>query len=296
MSVEKYRHPVLFYGLSTAIPWTLWFIAAYLSHVTPGSDLLTITRSILGVIGLAGPALIAFLMIFPDPGLRKDLLGRLFNFKAVRPVYIFLTCFLMLASILLAQAVSLLFGHSAVQFRLRGGFSFTAGIFPAWFLLLLAPLLEELAWHSYGTDCLRARLNLFATSMIFGLYWGLWHFPLSFIKGYYHSNLAATGLIYSLNFFVSLIPYVILMNWLYYKTARNVSVAIVFHITAGFFNEIFATHPDSKVIQTGLLLALSVFIVLRDKDFFFRRDNQESGGVLRHPNEDAFRLREKNVT
>jgi len=27
-------------------------------------------------------------------------------------------------------------------------------------------------------------------------------------------------------------------------------VAIVFHITAVYFNEIFATHPDSKTTQT----------------------------------------------
>ena len=75
----------------------------------------------------------------------------------------------MLASILLAQAISLLFGHSATQFHLSGKTSFSAGIFPAWFILILAPLVEELAWHSYGTDCLRRRMNLFNTCMVFGV-------------------------------------------------------------------------------------------------------------------------------
>ena len=275
MSIEKYRRPVLFYGLSTVIPWAFWFTAAYLSHITPTNQLLAVAVGSLGVVGLLGPTLVALWMIWPDPELRNDLRRRIISLKAVRPIYLFLTCFLMLASILVAQAISLLFGYSADQFNLSGRASFSAGIFPGWFLLFLAPLVEELAWHSYGTDCLRKRMNLLKVSLLFGVYWAIWHMPLSFIKGYYHSNLADTGLLYSLNFALSLIPYVILMNWLYYKTHRSILIAIVFHITAGCFNEVFSTHPDSKVIQTMLLLVLAVVLVIKDKDFFLRREYRE---------------------
>ncbi|MGG2066881.1 hypothetical protein [Bacillus sp. S14(2024)] len=59
------------------------------------------------------------------------------------------------------------------------------------------------------------------------------------------------------------------------KTGRNIIVAIVFHITAGFFNEAFATHPMSKVIQTVLLLILSIVIVIKERDFFFKLEYQE---------------------
>ena len=108
--------------------------------------------------------------------------------------------------------------------------------------------------------------------MVFGVFWAIWHVPLGFIKGYYQSNVAQTGLLYSLNFAFSLIPFVILMNWLYYKTKRNILVAIVFHITAVCFNEMFATHPDSKVIQTGLLLIPSAVLVIKERRFFFQRE------------------------
>lgn len=281
MSIEKYRHPVLFYFLSTAFPWLFWFLAAYLSHLNPGSELTRTAMSAFCIIGLVCPTIIALVMIYPDRGLRRDLARRFFNFGEIRPVYLVLTCFLMPGSILAAQAISLLFGHSAEQFLFADRFSFTAGIFPAWFLIILAPIIEELAWHSYGTDCLRNRFNLFLTSMIFAVYWVLWHFPLSFIKDYYHANLAESGVLYSLNFAVSLIPFVILMNWLYYKSGRNILVAVVFHITAGLFNEIFRTHPDSKVIQTGLLLILSIYLLIRERDFFFRREyGHENPGEL----------------
>jgi hypothetical protein len=112
---------------------------------------------------------------------------------------------------------------------------------------------------------------LFTASLIFGLYWGIWHAPLASINHYYHSNLVKSGLIYTLNFFISIIPFVLIMNWLYYKTDRNILIAVIFHITAGYFNEIFQTHPMSKVIQTGLLLILSIWLVLKEKDFFFKK-------------------------
>ena len=142
-------------------------------------------------------------------------------------------------------------------------------------MLLIAPVIEELAWHTYGTDCLRSRFNLFNTSLIFAVFWALWHLPLSFIKDYYQSNLVDSGLIHAINFPISLIPFVLLMNWLYYKTERNVLVVIIFHTTAGYFNEIFSTHPDSKVIQTMLLTVLAVFVVTKERDFFFKRDYSE---------------------
>jgi hypothetical protein len=276
MSINRYRHPFLFYGLSTAIPWAFWFAAAYVSRITPTSDRLGAAVGILGVLGLLGPTVVAFWMIWPHPDMREDLKRRLIGLRGIKPVYLFLTCFLMLASILLAQAISLLFGHSADQFLLAGRTSFSAGIFPGWFLLFLAPLVEELAWHSYGTDCLRQRMNLLAVSLLFGVFWAVWHMPLSFIQGYYHSNVAETGLLYSINFMVSLVPYVVLMNWLYYKTHRSILVAIVFHITAGCFNEMFQTHPDSKVIQTVLLLLLSIVVVMKDRDFFLSRAYRET--------------------
>ena len=275
MTIEKYRHPILFYGLSIVVPWILWFVAAYMSHMEPSSNLYVIAQSVLGIIGLLSPMVIAFVLILSDSDLRQDFSHRFFNFKTINPFYIIVTCFLMVTSILLAQAISLLFGYSSSQFSLSKEFSFSAGIFPAWFLLFMAPILEELAWHSYGTDSLRKRFNLFTASMIFAIFWAFWHFPLSFIKDYYQSNLVETGLIYSINFSISLIPYVLLMNWLYYKTGRNIIVAIVFHITAGFFNEIFSTHPMSKVIQTVLLLILTIVIVIKNRDFFFKLEYHE---------------------
>lgn len=270
--VERYRRPALFYSLATAIPWGFWILAGKVSHTQPSTPSLVLATSVIGVLGLLGPMAVALALIATDPALKSDLKKRFFNFGAVKPLYWIGACGLMPASILLAMAVSLLFGYSPSQFRLASHASFSSGVFPVWFLLILAPVIEELGWHSYGTDCLRSRFNLFATCIIFAVFWGVWHAPLALIKDYYQSNLIETGLLSTLNFPISIVPFVLIMNWLYYKSGRNIWIAIIFHVTAGYFNELFATNPDSKVIQTAILMVIAAFIVLKERDFFFNPD------------------------
>lgn len=269
--IKRYKRPFTFYLLCTAIPWALWFFSGYLSHLRPFTKTLEWATGITSILGLIVPLVVALFFMLPDKELRNDFFGRFFNFRSIKPEYILITFFLMLLSILTAQAISLFFGYSADQFAFRGSFTFTSSLFPVWFLLLAAPVFEELAWHSYGTDSLVSRFNLLNASLMFALFWALWHLPLSTIKGYYHSNLVESGWLYSLNFIVSMIPFVLIMNWLYYKTNRNILLPIVFHITAGFFNEIFATHPMSKVIQTGILVIVSIYLIINDKEMFFKR-------------------------
>lgn len=266
-SINNYNRPVLFYFLSTFTSWVCWFIAAYLSNLESYEML----SGALMLIGLVSPAIIAFTMIHLSIGLKKDLLPRLLKLSNVKSIYIFLAVALMPFSILLAQCISLIFGYNMDQFHLSTHASFTFSLFPAWIMLILAPAVEELAWHSYGTDCLRYKFNLFTTCIIFAVFWVAWHFPLSFIKGYYHSNIAESSWIHSLNFAISLFPFVFLMNWLYYKSNRSILIAIIFHITAGLFNEIFATHPDSKIIQTLLLTFLTIVLIYKERSMFFNK-------------------------
>jgi len=276
MQLKKYNHPILFYGVSFIFPWLCWFVLAWLSHSKWwDNSAIVFGSSILGLIGLCGPFAIAMILILPDKEMRCELFSAVFNFRGIRPIFWILTLGLFPVSILVAQAISLIFGHSVSQFDIVENMSFSAGIFPAWFLLILAPILEEFGWHTYGIHCLRNRFNLLLTCLIFGILWGIWHMPLSFVKGYYQNVLVETGIIYSVNFLVSIIPYLIIGNWIYYKTNRNMLLVIIFHVLAGFSNEIFQTHPDSKVIQTVLLLVFSIILICKEKAFFFSKSHEE---------------------
>jgi membrane protease YdiL (CAAX protease family) len=269
--VCAYRHVGSFYLGATAIPWALWLLAGWNSHRPAGQAWAPWTLVVLGMAGLAAPMVLAGFLIWSDPLLRRDVWGRLFRWPQGSGKYVVLAFGLMPASILLAQALSLLLGHSATQFRFAEHPSFSAGVVPVWVILVLAPILEELGWHSYGTDALLRRWPMFTASIGFAAYWAVWHLPLASIHGYYHSNVMLSGWMYSLNFALSVFPFVLLMNWLYLRTGRNVCVAAIFHVTAGAFNEVFQTHPDSKVIQTGLLMLLTCVVLWRERDLFFRK-------------------------
>ncbi len=264
--LAKYNRTLFFYGLSLLIPWLLWSLTAYISH---HSTNLVLLQGFLGLLGLLSPVFVATYLFYSDKELLADLRQRLFHFKGFNPIYAMLSIFLIFMSMVLSQLISVLFGHSLNQFYISGTPSFSSALFSPWFILIFAPIVEELAWHSYGTDTLRRKSNLFKTSMVFAVYWTFWHLPLSFIKGYYHSNMVAEGWIYAVNFICSLFVFVLLMNWLYYKTNRNILITIFFHLSANISNEIFATHPDSKVIQTVILSIITVIVLVKEKDLFF---------------------------
>ncbi len=267
--LEKYNKTLTFYGLSLFIPWTFWFALAYLSHRPNQSFGLLGWQQFLAITGLLSPCVVAGYFFWKDKTLKKDLAQRLLGLRELNKSYLALAFLLLPVSIVVAQCISLLFGYDLHQFYISGKPTFTSFLLSPWFILLFAPLAEELAWHSYGMDALRAKFNLFNTCLIFAFYWVFWHLPLSFVQGYYHSNIVAEGWIYFLNFVVSIFVFVILMNWLYYKTNRNIFITVVFHLMANVSNEIFATHPDSKIIQTGLLLLIVIFVLKKDGKMFF---------------------------
>ncbi len=268
--LEKYNKPIFFYSFSLVIPWIFWFLAAYISHLpTSGNSIEKFSQGFFGILGLIFPMLIASYLFFRNKTLKKDLITRSVHIKNSKTHFLLIAIFLIFISMVVAQLISVLFGYSIKQFYISGHTSFQSALFSPWFILLFAPVVEELAWHSYGTDCLRRKFNLFKTSIIFALYWTIWHIPLSFIQGYYHSTVIAEGWIYSLNFIFSLFVFVILMNWLYYKTNRNILITIIFHLSANISNEIFATHPVSKVIQTGILLIVATIILIKERKLFF---------------------------
>lgn len=264
-SVESgYRHPVLFFVLATVIPWGLWLPAAWFSR-QPDAGVLV---GLLGIAGLFAPVGVVVWLTRGDRELRRDMLRRL-DVRRVRPLWLLIACGLMPAAVVVATLISLPMGYSADQLLLRGAFTFTAGVIPGWVVIVLAPVAEELAWHSYGTDSLRRRFSVFTTSLIFGVIWALWHMPLALIEGSSQNQTAEGGLLHALNFPLSVFPFVLLMNWIYYRTGRNITATILFHLFANLVTQVLATDPDTEVIATGVLLVVAVAVVIIERRLFF---------------------------
>ena len=147
-------------------------MAAYLSH-QPDAVQYGLYISSLGLAGLCGPLFVAVYYISKNKILLDDVASRLINIHSGGKRYLLASFILMPASILLAMVISLLFGYDVGQFTITGQATFSSTLFLVWFLLVIVLVLEELAWHSYGTDCLRQKFTLFTTSMIFAVYWAL---------------------------------------------------------------------------------------------------------------------------
>lgn len=253
--------PVLLISLITG------FAAAYASYQQGMAAL----QLLFMLTSLLAPCIVAFCMIYglKNKELQQDFWRRL-QFPPIKGKSILMLVVLMPATLLLATSISLLFGYSSNQFNFSPEFAVSVGHGLLGLLaIFLAPLLEELGWRGYGVDSLKSRYNLFTTSMLFAALWGLWHVPLFFIKDFYQYTLWQTSALYTLNFFISLIPATILVNWLYYTNNRNIIVCILFHAMINLSSVLFQTEQFTKCIITVLLLVVSVVIIKRNKELFF---------------------------
>lgn len=267
---RAYGCPWLFYVLAIAIPWALWLGAGRLSH-RPDADALQGAVAALGVAGLLAPVAIAAVFVLRRADLRRDVAARLLPGRSTPWWTLPAAVALLPGSLLVATAISVLLGGDAAQFLPRGGFSFSSGLLPAWFVLAGAAVLEELAWHSYGTDALLTRWSLLRTSIVFGVFWVAWHVPLAGIGGYYQAEVVDEDWATGLNFVVSIFAFVLLMNWVYMRSGRCIGIAVLFHLAANFGNEVLRTDPGTKIIQTAVLAALCAAVLWKDRALFLAR-------------------------
>ncbi len=261
-------HPIWFYSIVLLVAITLCPVLAYLSK---HKELKKFQLPCI-LLGLSVPCITALLMIFASNNavLIADFWRRLLLYNISAPYLLFILL-LMPCVICVATWISLFFGYPTEQFSITKEMSVMKGsaIFGIVIPLLLAPLIEELGWRGYGVDSLRAYFNLFNTSLLFGFFWAVWHLPAFFIKGYYQNELWNLGIIYVINFFVSIFAIAVLMNWVYYKTDQSIPAIVLFHAVLNFSSMILRTQQFTKCIATGILCIISGIVIACDSDYFF---------------------------
>jgi membrane protease YdiL (CAAX protease family) len=274
MNKKFHYQPVKFFLITFLLTYLPWTAAAYFSYQPNGEG----AQLLCMVPGLFAPAIAAIIMMRgkQNGGLRKDFWSR-WNPKRIQPKFLAVILLFMPAALILATAISLLFGRSAEQFLISREFTIMKGeFFLSLLILFLAPTLEEFGWRGYGVDSLRSRFNLFQTTLLFALLWGLWHAPLFFIHGYYQNELWNTNILYVVNFFVQLLAATFLMNWVYYKNNRSITAAVFFHFMMNLFSELLQTEQFTKCILGVLLLLAAAAVVLADRKIFFAESEEGS--------------------
>jgi membrane protease YdiL (CAAX protease family) len=96
-------------------------------------------------------------------------------------------------------------------------------------IALMAGVFEELGWTGFAVPALRRRHGPFATGLIVGVLWGLWHFlpkiwgaAANGVADYLAIDLAAAV--------VGLTGFRILMVWVYDWTGGSLPVGVVMHV------------------------------------------------------------------
>jgi uncharacterized protein len=252
--------PVRFFSFTFLLTWIPWMLAAFYSYQN-GMDVFV---AVFELLGLLGPFIAALIMIYSSNNekLKKDYWDRLLNFRRIQPKYVPVILLLLPFVLFLSTFLSLFLGRSSDQF------SFSNGLANMMVIIILAPTFEELGWRGYGMDSLRSKFNLLTATLLFAVIWALWHAPLFVINHSYQHNVWNLGIMYVINFFVSVLPAAIIINWLYYKNNRSIIVAVLFHMMLVLTSEAFQTEQFTKCIVTAVLLLISFIIILTNKDFF----------------------------
>jgi len=276
MMLNYQYKPFKFYFLTFLLTWVAMFIAAWFSF----NNSLAFYKLVFIFIGVVIPFSVAMFMIYGSGNdeLKKDFWNRLINLKLIKPKYL-LALLIIPGALLLATAISLLFGQPVEQFALSPGFSFAEGqVFTTLIIVILAPLFEEIGWRGYGVDSLhKIGRSLFISTLIFALLWAAWHIPLFFINGYYHYEILQANAIYAANFFVSVFPAAFLMNWLFYKNGRSIIIIFLFHLGINLFSSLLQTEQFTKCIFTVILLVVAVIVLLADRHFWLDSFERRSG-------------------
>lgn len=262
--MEKYTYrPVRFYIIVFACTWFWWLFAILFNE---GTSLY------LGMfLGLISPAVVAIVTVFTskNDALKQDFKKKLIGFYRIKPKYIAIAVVIFAVIVAASIGTSVLFGGSPKQFSFTEDFSFSIGGSSALLTILLASSIEELGWRGYGEDAVGAYHSWFKESIIFGCIWALWHVPLFWVAGTYQNGLKEMGIVYVLNFLLSVIPLDFLQTWVYVKNNRSMLATIIFHLFINVMQEKINMTPETKCIETIFVVIAAIIIVLTNKELFF---------------------------
>ena len=275
-NTEKYKYkPVLFFALAYLFTWIFWIPAIFLPEsISP----------LLMLIGLMAPAIVStvFIMLSKSDALKQDFKNKIIGFYKVKWLNVVWAVIVFAIIIAISILLSLAFGQSINQFSLTENFSFTGvGIAGAFITITIASIIEEVGWKGYCEDSIGNYMNWFWESMIFGVLWSFWHFPLIFIQGTYQAGLMVNPL-YVVNFFVSGIPMGFVITWVYLESDRSILACMIFHFFVNFMQEKIALTPETKCLETIVITGVTIIIVMAKKDMFF--ETRHVGRLLEYSN------------
>ncbi|MDO8869550.1 MAG: type II CAAX endopeptidase family protein [Methanobacteriaceae archaeon] len=262
VQMSEKRNLYLFFIITFIFSWFFWIPPILIGQGIPFPSILA--DFFLGPFNLGawGPFVAAFLLTYRNNG--KDgvfkLLKRGVDYK-FHKIW-FLPILLLMPFI---TGVSLLIA-SFLGDPLPGlSIFYEPWLIVFWFfylLLLGGPLQEEFGWRGYALDRLQSTRSALTSSIILGVIWAVWHFPLNFGAG-------AAGPQYgvALSLFIGALITMSLMSilftWIYNNTGRSILAVLIFHTSLNLSTFIlFPVFEVQSALLFYMILILATVVVV----------------------------------
>jgi membrane protease YdiL (CAAX protease family) len=252
--------------LAFAISWVLW--SYLLTTSKPGSFMEegpTASFLILAIFGGFGPSLAGMIAsrIAKGKGGAGQLLASLKTWR-VKPIWYII-------SLLLVPCLNLL----RFAFFAAAGKPLSLGVILSRLALglmwpIFASLGEEFGWRGTALPEAQSRFRPVSASLLVGFLWGMWHLPTDYLAvGHY-------GLLFIPYFLLIgpllVMPYSILMTWIYNRTNKSMLLMVLFHYSVTFSAIVISAQGMSvkesfsdAIISVGLACVAAAVVLIGTK-------------------------------
>jgi membrane protease YdiL (CAAX protease family) len=248
-----------YYGLVFGISWGLGLIilgpATFVGvRAISNSQMFFVYAAIVGPL-VAG--VVTTLLVSGKPGLR-DLRARLFRWNVGITWYAvaLLTAPVLTLALLLALSLASPAFTPVIFTANNKATLLITGIA----IGLVVPVFEETGWTGFVIPQFRQRRGIVGTGVIVGLLWGLWHLPL-FSSSASSSTLVPPALYLAVLLFSWLVPYRVLMVWVYDQT-KSLLLAMAMHFAIDFDVVVLIPHGPEVALTFDLLFAAALWILV----------------------------------
>jgi membrane protease YdiL (CAAX protease family) len=220
------------------------------------------------LLGAFAPTLVAIILTrrYGDREERSDFWRRCFDLKRISSKW---WAVILLTSPMIALVAGILdkaFGGPELFLDLQT-LTNPAGL--AGFIVLMilgGPLAEELGWRGYALDRLQAKRTALVASLLLGVVWVIWHFPLFLMEGTSQAALGF-GTVQFWLWSIQVMALSIIFTWVYNNTARSTLSAVLLHFmdntTFSLMTDIGESLPlQTEIIRTSLYVLVAVIVVV----------------------------------
>jgi len=207
----KDRSLWVFFLMTFGITWGIWIPLAVSGISSPWFRLGTFAPTIAG--------LTLILLREGKPGLKK-LVQKLTAWRVSVGWYVF-ALFIALPIVLLAIWINIALGGAVPVFNDPAQIYL---VIPAFlYVLFFSVAGEEIGWRGYALPRLLERWNPLQSSLMLGLIWGIWHLPLFWMAGDFHTEIPV------LPFMIQILAASVIYTWMFVNTRGNLLLAHLFH-------------------------------------------------------------------